>query len=258
MASSNKIKKVKTAGIGSIGLVSVLGVILVVYPFFNEQETLKVQVQEKISENSVLSTRISSLKKTAEEVPQIKAFNDSLSVRFPATSDIPGLVSTISTTASAVGLGSGAITGLETSIPAVVADSAAALPSSGSATPKPASGPVDNTDTGTPAGGGAAAPAAPAKKSGEADLASMKVGITIKGNPDQLNEFVKKLSSGNGRAFLIKSFSLDTTTEGEATLTLDTETFLYRTLPEPGAPATTPATAPGTATPSTPPADTTK
>lgn len=251
MASSSKIKKVKTLGIGSISLVSVLGVILVIYPFFNEQETLKIQVQEKVSENSVLSTRITSLKKTAEQVPQIKAFNDSLTVRFPATSDIPGLISSISSTANAAGLGSGAITGLETSIPAIVADSAAALPS-GEA-PKAATGPVDNTDTGT-ASTAPAAGAGGTAKSGGGDLASMKVGITVEGSSDQLASFVKNLSAGTGRAFLIKSFSIDSAEDGKSKLTLDTETFLYRTLPDPEAQKAAPATT----APATAPTDTTK
>lgn len=247
MASSTKIKKVKTVGIGSISLVSVLGVILVVYPFFNEQQTLKIEVQEKVSENSVLSTRITSLKKTAEQVPQIKAFNDSLSARFPATSDIPGLVSSISSTASRAGLGSGAITGLETSIPAIVADSAAALPAAGAA-PAAATGPVDNTDTG--AGAAAAPAAAGGTTTGGGDLASMTVGITVEGSPEQLATFVNELSKAEGqRAFLIKSFGIDTAEDGKSKLTLETETFLYRTLPEPTAPAPAPAA---------PAADTTK
>jgi Tfp pilus assembly protein PilO len=240
MANSTKIKKVKTAGIGSIALVSILGTILVIYPFFNEQETLKVQVQEKISENSVLSTRITSLKKTAEQVPQIKAFNDSLSARFPATSDIPGLISSISSTASKSGLGAGAVTGLETSIPAIVAEVASTLPAGGA---KPAAtGPVDNTDTG--GGAAAGAPAASGAKSGGGDLASMKVGITVEGSPEQLATFVKTLAAQEGRAFLIKSFSIDSAEEGKSKLTLETETFLYRTLPEPVAATPPPATPP--------------
>lgn len=244
--ASSRIKKVKTVGIGSISLVSVLGVILVIYPFFNERETLKVEVQEKVSENSVLSTRITSLKKTAEQVPQIKAFNDSLSVRFPSTSDIPGLVSSLSNTASASGLGSGAITGLETSIPTLVAGTAASLPSSGAET-KANSGPTDNTDTGSAA---AAAPATSnASAAGGGDLASMTVDITVEGSPEQLTTFVKNLSSGQGRAFLIKGFNIDTGAEGGSKLTLSMETFLYRTLPEP----TANTAAPNPATPA--PAD---
>lgn len=233
---SNRIRKIKLLGFIVIGLVSVIGIITVIYPFFNERETLKVEVQEKMSENSVLSTRISSLKKTAEQVPQIKAFNDSLSVRFPSTSDIPGLVSSLSNTASASGLGSASITGLETSIPTLVAGTASSLPSS---TPAATAdkGPTDNTDTGT----AAAAPAAGAAKSNSAgDLASMTVDLTVEGNPEQLTTFVKNLSAGQGRAFLIKGFSLDAGAEGSAKLNLSMETFLYRTLPEPAANAPAP------------------
>lgn len=236
MATSTKIKKVKTIGIGSISLVSVLGVILVVYPFFNEQETLKIQVQEKVSENSVLSTRITSLKKTAEQVPKIKAYNDSLSTRFPATSDIPGLISSITTTASSAGLGPSSITALTTTIPAIIADTASTLPAAGAAPAAP-SGPVDNTDTGT----AATAPAAGGTTASGGDLASMNVTITVEGNPDQLAAFVRQLSQAEGqRAFLIKSFSIDTAEDGASKLNLETETFLYRTLPEPTA-GTTPA-----------------
>lgn len=249
MATSTKIKKVKTIGIGSISLISVLGVILVVYPFFNEQETLKIQVQEKVSENNVLSTRITSLKKTAEQVPQIKAYNDSLTTRFPATSDIPGLISSITTTASSAGLGPGSITALTTTIPAIVADSAAALPAAGGATPAAPSGPVDNTDTGTAA---AAAPAAGGTTKSGGDLASMNVTITVEGNPDQLAAFVRQLSQAEGqRAFLIKSFSIDTAENGASKLNLETETFLYRTLPEPTA-GTTPVAPANPAAPAAP------
>lgn len=233
--ASSRIKKVKTFGIGSISLVSVIGVILVVYPFFNEKETLKIEVQEKVSENSVLSSRIDGLKKTADQVPQIKAFNDSLSVRFPATSEIPGLVSSLANTASSAGLGSGAITGLETSIPTLIAGTAAALPSS---TPKAATGPVDNTDTGTsaaPPADGAAPASGGTAASGGGDLASMTVDITVEGNPQQLATFVKNLSASEGRAFLIKGFSIDTAEDGKSKLSLSTETFLYRVLPEPTA-----------------------
>lgn len=247
MATSSKIKKVKTIGIGSISLITVLGTILVVYPFFNEQETLKIQVQEKVSENSVLSTRITSLKATAEQVPKIKAYNDSLSTRFPATSDIPGLISSITSTANAAGLGSGAITGLTTTIPAIVADSAAALPAAG-ATPAAPSGPTDNTDTGA----AAPAPAAGGTTTSGGDLASMNVTITVEGNPDQLAAFVRRLSQAEGqRAFLIKSFSIDSAEAGASKLSLETETFLYRTLPDPVA-GTAPAAAGTPATPAAP------
>lgn len=240
LVASSRIRKIKLLGSIIIGLVSIIGIITVIYPFFNERETLKIEVQEKMSENSVLSTRINSLKKTAEQVPQIKAFNDSLSVRFPSTSDIPGLVSSLASTASASGLGSASITGLETSIPTLVAGTAASLPSSTAAT-KADKGPTDNTDTGT----AAAAPAAGTAKAASAgDLASMTVDLTVEGSPDQLTTFVKNLSAGQGRAFLIKGFSLDAGAEGSAKLNLSMETFLYRTLPEPAANApATPAPA---------------
>lgn len=242
---SNRIRKIKLLGFVIIGLVSIIGIITVIYPFFNERETLKVEVQEKMSENSVLSTRINSLKKTAEQVPQIKAFNDSLSVRFPSTSDIPGLVSSLSSTASASGLGSASITGLETSIPTLVAGTASNLPAAAPSA-KADKGPTDNTDTGT----AASAPAAGATKSaGAGDLASMTVDLTVEGSPEQLTTFVKNLSAGQGRAFLIKGFNLDAGTDGQAKLTLSMETFLYRTLAAPTDPkAATPA-APATPAP---------
>jgi Tfp pilus assembly protein PilO len=227
---SNRIRKIKLLGALIIGLVSIVGIITVIYPFFNERETLKVEVQEKASENSVLSTRITTLNKTAEQVPQIKAFNDSLSVRFPSTSDIPGLVSSLANTASASGLGSGSITGLETSIPTLVAGTASSLPSSTTDT-KTDKGPTDNTDTGSAS---SAAPAAGAAKSSSAgDLASMTVDLTVEGSPEQLATFVKNLSSGQGRAFLIKGFNIDSGADGASKLSLSMETFLYRTLPEP-------------------------
>lgn len=250
MATSTKIKKVKTVGIGSISLISVLGVILVVYPFFNEQETLKIQVQEKVSENSVLSTRIASLKKTVDQVPQVKAYNDSLSTRFPATSDIPGLISSITTTASSAGLGPSSITGLTTTIPAIIADTASTLPAAGG-TPAAPSGPVDNTDTGSAA---AAAPAATGGATSGGDLASMNVSITVEGSPEQLAAFVRELSQSEGkRAFLIKSFSIDTAENGASKLSLETETFLYRTLPDPtAATPVAPANPASPANPATP------
>lgn len=257
MASNSKIKKVKTIGIGSISLISVLGVILVVYPFFNEQETLKIQVQEKISENNVLSSRITNLKKTADQVPAIKQINDSLTTRFPATADIPGLISSISSTAARSGLGAGSITGLTTELPTIVADTAAALPAAGAAAPA-ASGPVDNTDTGS---GGAAAPAAPAAggtpSAGGGDLASMAVSITVEGGTAELSQFVKNLSSGQGRAFLIKSFTMEAAEDGNSKLTLETETFLYRTLPDPAAPPAAGTPAAGTPAAGTPATGTT-
>lgn len=249
MPSSSRIKKVKTVGIGSISLVSVLGVILVVYPFFNERETLKVSVDEKISENSVLQTRISSLKKTAEQTPQIKAFNDSLTSRFPATSDIPGLVSSLAETASSAGLGSASITGLETQVPTIVPDTAASLPSSSTAKKEESKGPTDNTDTGTAAGSGSTTPKAAGSAS--QNLASMGVTLTVEGDPEQLATFVKNLSNGKGRTFLIKGFSITTAADGKTTLSLTTETFLYRTLAapvDPKAPAPNPSTPADTTT----------
>lgn len=248
--ASSRIKKIKLFGILSIGLISILGIISVIYPFFNEKETQRVAVEGKISENSVLETRITNLKKIAEQTPQVKAFNDSLTARFPATSDIPGLVSSIAETASSAGLGSGSITALETQVPTIVPDTAASLPSSSASKPADSKGPTDNTDTGT-----AAAPAAgsgsttPKAGSASQNLASMGVTLAVEGTPEQLATFVKNLSNSKGRAFLIKGFSLTSAADGKTTLSLTTETFLYRTLAAP--------TDPKAATPATPaPADT--
>lgn len=257
--SSSQIKKVKSFGIGGVSLAIVLGSILVIYPFFNEAETLKVQVAEKKSENSILLTRIDMLKKISGQIPEVKAINDSLSSKFPATSDIPGLVSSLGSVANSVGLGTGAFTNIETSIPVVIADTAAALPQAGSSDkPAAATGPVDNTDagTGTPAG------AAPTTGSSGSNLASMTVTISVEGTSEQLSEFVKNLSTSSGRSFLIKSFSIDSSgADSKPKLTLETTAFLYRTLPDPvnlNAPTAAPA-ADGTTTPpaadgATPPA----
>lgn len=255
MANSKQIKKVKTFGIGGIALSVVLGSILVIYPFFNEAEAIKVQVEEKKSENSILLTRISMLKNISSQVPEIKAINDSLSNKFPATSDIPGLVSSLSSVANGVGLSSGSFTSIETSIPVVIADTAAALPQAGAADPGAATGPVDNTD----AGSGTSTGAPSSTASGLSNLASMTVTVSLEGNADQLSNFVKNLSESSGRAFLIKSFGIDSSEDGKSKLTLEMTAFLYRTLPDPvnlnEQPATTPGETPASPAVEAPAAD---
>lgn len=242
--ASNRVKKVKMFGVAGVTLVTVLGGLLVVYPMITEVEAIKIQVAEKVLENTTLQTRIQSLNATADQVPAIKAINDELAAQFPATADIPGLLSSLSESASTVGLGSGAFESIETSVPALIAGGEAALPSTEGAAPAeggapaeaPASGPVDNTDTGA---GSAPAPAAGGGATATAggDLASMTVDITITGTQAQLADFVEAVATGD-RALLIKGFSIEESEDGEATLSLNAEAFLYRTLADPDAQAT--------------------
>lgn len=231
MATSNQVRKVKTFGIGGITLISLLGGLLVVYPFATEADTLQAQVQEKVAENDVLKARIAGLQGTAERIPEIKSINDSLSVRFPSTADIPGLISSLNSTASAVGLSSSAFTEITTTVPTIIADDSSALPASGAES----TAPQDNTDTAAAGDESAAVAGAPASGPG-GNLASMNVSISIKGNNQQLSRFVQELSKEEGRAFLIKSFTITVDEENGATLTLETEAFLYRTVEDPNAP----------------------
>ena len=229
MATNNPVRKVKTFGIGGITLISLLGGLLVVYPFATEADTLQAQVQEKVAENDVLKARITGLQGTAERIPEIKAINDSLSVRFPSTSDIPGLISSLNSTAATVGLSNSDFTEITTTVPAIIADESSALPASGAES----SAPMDNTDTAA-TGDESTEVAGAAPASGPSgNLASMGVSISIKGSNEQLALFVKELSKEEGRAFLIKSFTITTDEESGSTLTLETEAFLYRTVEDP-------------------------
>lgn len=226
--ATNQVRKVKTFGIGGITLITLLGGMLVVYPFATEADTLQAQVQEKVDENDVLKTRIAGLQGTAEQVPQIKSINDSLSVRFPSTSDIPGLISSLNSTAAVVGLSSSSFSEITTTVPEIIADSSAALPDSGAES----TAPQDNTDaTGT--GDEGAAPAGVPASGPGGNLASMTVTIAVKGNPEQLAQFVKELANEEGRAFLIKGFTITSDEADGSTLSLETEAFLYRTVDDP-------------------------
>lgn len=228
MATNNPVRKVKTFGIGGLTLITLLGGMLVVYPFATEADTLQAQVQEKVAENDVLKARIAGLQGTAEQIPAIKSINDSLSVRFPSTSDIPGLISSLNSTAAVVGLSSSNFSEITTTVPEIIADSSAALPDSGAES----TAPQDNTDA-TAAGDESTevAGATPASGAG-GNLASMTVTIAVKGNSEQLAQFVKELAKEEGRAFLIKGFTITSDEEG-STLSLETEAFLYRTVEDP-------------------------
>lgn len=215
----SKVKNIKLVGFASVGVIALLGIGLVGMPLIGQ--TARWSEDEKViqEQNQKIEDQVVALQKIQSNTDAVSALNDELNKKFPATANVPLLLSDISAAAANSGISSNNITAINIKNPELYVAPVA---------------PAAKTDTASKDTSTSESTAAPEP----AKLATMKIEVSVIGTPQALSEFLKNLGK------IDRAIKVDTTTialssdkngGNEQSMTISGTTLLYAGLEVPNA-----------------------
>lgn len=220
---------VNLLGIAGIFILLVAGYFFVVSPFMAENGRLTESIESVEAQNNNLRTQIQSVQRSQDLAEEVRAYDEVLNQRFPATAQVDSLRGQIFSAASNAGI----TVNIDTTTPNLIQGDA-----TGGAEAAPAA-PVEGE---TQADGDPAAQdpvaATPEAGSSGGNLAEISLPLSAEGTLNDLIDFLINLSRLD-RSILVSGVSLNGGGGGEdgepATyqLNVDAKTFLHRDIPFP-------------------------
>lgn len=225
-------KTVKFLGIVGLVAVTAVGATVVAQPMFNSIQSQASDIQNAKDGISSMTTQRDQLQKAKVDYPQVQKVNDQLSRQFPSLAQVPELLDTITAGAVSVGIDPSNITSITFAAPTVKTPTVPAATggstSGSSSSPSPSPSPSPSSAPPAPAGA-----QANAGVGSGGDYATMDVGISIQGSPEQTQQFLTYLNKMD-RAMIIKKFSVDIAQKDnagiKASLSLTGTVFVYKAI----------------------------
>lgn len=238
----SKIKNIKLVGFASIGVIGLLGIGLVGMPLIGQ--TARWSDEEKViqEQNQKVEDQVVALKKIQSNTDAVSALNDELNKKFPATANVPLLLSDISLAAANSGISANNITAINIKNPELYVAPVTT---------------TSKTDTSSKDASSAKSTAAPEPSK----LATMRVEVSVIGTPQALSDFLKNLGKID-RAIKVDTTTIALTSDknsgNEQTMTIAGTTLLYAGLEVPTADSAKTTSGSTKVTPTPAPSATTK